>query len=340
MLLANGSSLSFWITLLLAVAATFGYLLGRRQIRQPAASQPDGRGEILRALAVAKELESIAERLRAAMSSHLPAIAKFQRRLERIEGSPSGSWQELCDRADELLKPTIRLGTEISHSYAEILRQMAHLASFAELRSDPLTGINNRRAFDESLQALTAEQLRYPSPLSLAMIDVDCFKQINDTHGHLQGDRVLQELAGDLKASVRECDFLARYGGEEFVVLMPRTELHAACNLAERFRASVAKNMPLTISIGLAEWLPSDTPSSFVSRADTALYAAKDGGRNCVYLHEGETGRIVGIRNVSQEKLPREKVESAAQPVPVLLPLPPAPATPANVGIDVQAAVS
>jgi diguanylate cyclase (GGDEF)-like protein len=332
MLLANTSSLSMWITLLLGVAATLGYLLGRRQVRRPTAGQADGRGEILRALAVAKELESIAERLRAAMSSHLPAVAKFQRRLDRIEGSPSGSWQELCDRADELLKPTLRLGSEISHSYAEILRQMAHLASFAELRADPLTGINNRRAFDESLQAHMAEQSRYPSPLSLAMIDVDCFKQVNDTHGHLQGDRVLQELARNLKTCVRECDFLARYGGEEFVVLMPRTELHAACNLAERMRSSVAASLSITISIGLAEWLPSDTPSSFVARADTALYAAKDGGRNCVYLHEGETGRIVGIRSA-----PQEKVDNAAKIV--AFPLPLVPTVLPVVGIEFQSGV-
>ncbi len=303
MLLAHGSTVTFWITLLLAVAATLGYLLGRRPIRLPDTAQADSRNEIARALAVAHEFESIAERLQAALGSHLPAIARFQRRLDRIEGTPSGSWQELCDRADELLKPTMRLGTEISHSYAEILRQMTHLSSFAELRADPLTGLNNRRAFDESLQALTAEQGRYPTSLSLAMIDVDSFKLINDTHGHLAGDRALKELAASLKASVRECDFLARYGGEEFVVLMPRTELHAACNLAERMRSGVAASPPLTISIGLAQWLPSDTPSTFLSRADTALYAAKDSGKNCVYLHEGETGRIVGIRTIQPKKV-------------------------------------
>ena len=332
MLLAHASSVSYWITLLLGVAATLGYLLGRRQIRLPATSQADSRNEILRALVVAQELESIAQRLRTAMRSHLPAIAKFQRRLDRIEAAPSGSWQELCDRADELLKPTLRLGTEISHSYAEILRQMAHLASFAELRADPLTGINNRRAFDESLLAHTVEQSRYPSPLSLAMIDVDGFKQINDAHGHLQGDRALQELARDLKASVRECDFLARYGGEEFAVLMPRTELPAACNLAERIRTSVAAGMPLTISIGLAEWLPSDTPSTFISRADTALYAAKDGGRNCVFLHEGQTGRIVGIRST-----PLGKVDNPVQTVAIPMPLVPA-AIPV-VGVEFQSGV-
>jgi diguanylate cyclase len=303
MLLALGSPLTYWITLLLAVAATLGYLLGRRPACLTDATVADSRNEIARALAVAQEFESIAERLQTSLGSHLPAIAKFQRRLNHIEASPSGSWQELCDRADELLKPTLRLGTEISHSYAELLRQMTHLASFAELRADPLTGLNNRRAFDGSLQSFVAEQNRYPSPLSLAMIDVDSFKQINDTQGHLQGDHALKELAISLKASMRECDFLARYGGEEFVVLMPRTELHAACNLAERLRSSVAANLPLTVSIGLAQWLPSDTPTTFLARADTALYAAKESGKNCVYLHEGETGRVVGIRIMPPSKV-------------------------------------
>jgi diguanylate cyclase (GGDEF)-like protein len=322
MLLALGSPVTFWITLLLAVAATLGYLLGRRPIRLLNTAQADSRNEIARALAVAQEFESIAERLRTALGSHLPAIAKFQRRLNRIEAAPSGSWQELCDRADELLKPTLRLGTEISHSYAEILRQMTHLASFAELRADPLTGLNNRRAFDESLQAFTVEQSRYPAPLSLAMIDVDGFKQINDTHGHLHGEHALKELAVVLKASVRECDFLARYGGEEFVVLMPHTELHAACNLAERLRSSVAANLPLTISIGLAQWLPSDTPSTFLSRTDTALYTAKDSGKNCVYLHEGKTGRIVGIRTMPQKKVDAgvETVVISLSPIPATTP--------------------
>ena len=294
MLLANSSILSLWITLLLAVAAALGYVLGRRQVRDGASKQPESRGEIMRALTIAQELEAIAGRLCTAFGAHLPAIENFQRELEGVEEAANGSWQELCERADELLKPTLRLNTEISHGYAEILRQMAHLSSFAELRADPLTGINNRRAFDETLSAQLTELGRYPAPLSIAMIDVDCFKQVNDKHGHLQGDRVLQELANGLKSSIRQCDFLARYGGEEFVVLMPRTEIRPACNLAERIRAAVAGNTAMTVSIGLAEWLPGDTASTLVSRADAAMYAAKENGRNRIYRHEGASGRIVG----------------------------------------------
>ena len=84
------------------------------------------------------------------------------------------------------------------------------------------------------------------------MLDIDFFKHINDEHGHLQGDRVLQDLAAVAAADVRDCDILARYGGEEFVILMPHTELPGACNLCERLRAAVAERLPITVSIGLA----------------------------------------------------------------------------------------
>lgn len=288
------------IVLLLAVVGTVAYLAGQRRVRFR--FRFDNRSELSRAIEVAEELESIAGRLRTALAAHRPAISKFHRQLTRYEGPAGGSWHDLCDRADEFLKPTLRLGTEISHAYAEILRQMSHLSSFTELRSDPLTGIHNRRAFDESLEAALAEQARYPAPLSLAIVDVDCFKQVNDDYGHLQGDRVLQDLALVLKTSVRDCDILARFGGEEFVILMPRTELHAAINLAERLRAKVATKMPVTVSVGLAAWLPTDTAASFISRADAALYAAKESGRNCVHLHEGISGRTVGIRTSAERK--------------------------------------
>jgi diguanylate cyclase (GGDEF)-like protein len=300
MILLQAWTFSFSASILLAAMAIVGYLIGRRRARLK--NRFDSRSEISRALEVAEELESIAGRLRNALTAHRPAIARFHRRLNRFESASGVSWPELCDRADELLKPTLRLGTEVSHAYAEILRQMTRLASFAELRSDPLTGINNRRAFDESLDSALVEQARFPAPLTLAILDVDRFKQVNDQHGHLRGDRVLQDLAQVLKSNVRECDVLARFGGEEFVVLMPRTELHAACNLAERLRAKVAAEMPLTVSLGLASWLPADTAIAFVARADAALYAAKESGRNCVHLHEGVSGRTVGTRTTAEKK--------------------------------------
>ncbi|HEV3136861.1 MAG TPA: GGDEF domain-containing protein, partial [Pirellulales bacterium] len=190
--------------------------------------------------------------------------------------------------------------------------QMTHLSTFAELRTDPLTGVSNRRAFDEALNSLLAQKDRYSTPLSLAILDIDFFKQINDKQGHLDGDRVLQDLAQVLRDNIRECDVLARYGGEEFVILMPNTELPAACNLTERIRAAVNGSLSITVSTGVAAANGDEDGSELVARADAALYMAKKAGRNCVYLHEGTSGRMVGIK--SGERQPSAQVEPAAPP--------------------------
>ncbi|MCH8891667.1 MAG: GGDEF domain-containing protein, partial [Myxococcales bacterium] len=161
-------------------------------------------------MAVAQELETITYRLRKNIAFHLPAIVRFNNRFHRWERSTDVSWHELCDQADELLKPALRLSTEISHAYADLLQQMTHLSTFAELRTDPLTGVSNRSAFDDSLDKLLAAHQEGEPPLSVAILDLDRFKKINDEQGYLAGDRVLQNLARLLKASVHEGDVLAR----------------------------------------------------------------------------------------------------------------------------------
>jgi diguanylate cyclase (GGDEF)-like protein len=284
--------------LAIALVAVMAFFVGRRQgWGRPRRKR--GRQDQARALAVAQELDDIAQRLRAALASHEPAVNRFHRKIDRLEQGVDGTLQDVFDRADELLKPTLRLSVEISHAYAEVLRQMSQLASLAELRSDPLTRINNRRAFDESLDNLLREQVRYPATFSLALIDIDQFKRVNDEHGHLHGDRMLQRVVQILKDNVRDCDILARYGGEEFAVLMPRTELHGACNLAERVRADLARQLPITASIGLAASMHGDDAASLIGRADRALYAAKHAGRNRVFLHDSHSEQLVGIRTTS-----------------------------------------
>lgn len=164
----------------------------------------------------------------------------------------------------------------------------------ALLRIDPLTGVANRRGFDEGLGRLAREARRSGLPLSLLMVDVDCFKAYNDAYGHLAGDRCLQRIAAALGQSLyRPQDFLARYGGEEFAILLPETSAEAAMRIAERVRAMV-EAMALehhaspvaehvTLSIGLASAVPADgAEQQLVSAADQALYAAKEAGRNQV----------------------------------------------------------
>jgi diguanylate cyclase (GGDEF)-like protein len=155
-------------------------------------------------------------------------------------------------------------------------------------RKDSLTGLANRRQFDEDLAANVARAHAYGRPLALIMIDLDHFKRINDTYGHPRGDEVLQDIAGIIASQVRDVDVAYRYGGEELCVLMPEATVDDACGLAERLRARVedcfpwASRSPVTLSAGVATLLPDSDGGALVGAADRALYAAKRNGRNRV----------------------------------------------------------
>lgn len=151
---------------------------------------------------------------------------------------------------------------------------------------DALTGLSNRRGFDEALARETAQAHSSEQPLSLVAFDLDHFKRVNDTHGHDLGDGVLIELAGLVQELGRTQDLPARWGGEEFAWLLPGMDARAALQVAERLRGAVAAypfpGGPLTISLGTATLRPGEEGSSLFTRADTALYAAKRAGRNQV----------------------------------------------------------
>lgn len=158
---------------------------------------------------------------------------------------------------------------------------------------DGLTELKNRRAFEEKLLEEWERANRYDSALSLLLIDVDHFKQYNDSFGHLAGDLALKMVAEILKQHGRRNDFSARYGGEEFAVLLPHTGAGAALVAAERIRAAFLATRwperPVTVSIGVATLTPDiESPEQFVNHADQALYFAKNRGRNRV-IHARDT---------------------------------------------------
>ncbi|MDQ2799817.1 MAG: diguanylate cyclase, partial [Armatimonadota bacterium] len=152
---------------------------------------------------------------------------------------------------------------------------------------DGLTGLSNRRAFGQRVALEMGRAVRYGLPLSLLLLDVDHFKEYNDTFGHVAGDEVLKTLSQVLHTQGRETDFFARYGGEEFVIILPHTDSAGALTLAERLRIAIANApwpaRPVTASIGAATLLPNmEAEDDLVSAADRALYAAKAAGRNRV----------------------------------------------------------
>lgn len=277
------------IPVALAVVAALGYFIGLRSKRSGDGSRHRSRRELRRAHAVASELERIAWQVRRSLSRHHTSLSKFKSRVGKLsDGQQEAAWKELCREVEEILKPTLQLASQMASAYDEIRQQSANLMTFTEVRTDSLTGVNNRRGLDDAMAAQFAMMNRYGTHFSIAMIDIDHFKQVNDQEGHLFGDKVLQDLARLLDECVRETDIVARYGGEEFVIVMPQTELFGACVFAERFRCQVAQNMDITVSIGVASATDGDTQQSLLERADSALYSAKTSERNCVWRHDGE----------------------------------------------------
>lgn len=159
---------------------------------------------------------------------------------------------------------------------------------------DGLMGIYNHRHFKQRLEIEVARAARYKVPLSLVMIDIDNFKQVNDTYGHAFGDLVLKRLATWVKESARRTDMVARYGGEEIAVMLPHTGLAGAQEFAERLRLKVANEwvrdtdeeimLRVTISLGVAQYERGLNMMDFIKRADAALYQSKHGGRNRVTI--------------------------------------------------------
>jgi len=287
-------NISIPIPFVLAVVATLGYLFGRRGRSGGEDPLHRSRRELRRAHAVATELERIAWQVRRSLARHHGSLSKFKNRVGKLnERQQEAAWKELCRDVEEILKPTLQLASQMASAYDEIRQQSANLMTFTEVRTDSLTGVNNRRGLDDALASQFAMMNRYKTLFSIAMIDIDHFKQINDREGHLYGDKMLQDLAKLVDESVRETDIVARYGGEEFVIVMPQTELLGACIFAERLRDQIAQGMDLTVSVGVAAASDGDTQQSLLARADSALYSAKTSGRNCTWRHDGDKTEAV-----------------------------------------------
>ncbi|QHT58797.1 diguanylate cyclase [Paenibacillus lycopersici] len=192
-------------------------------------------------------------------------------------------------RLEELYRATNEANKRLEQLHAEYERKQQELMLVNErleamASTDPLTGLRNRRHFQESLLANLASFRASGEPFSLLIFDIDHFKHINDTYGHPAGDRMLVNLAGLLQSLSRAGDIVARFGGEEFVAILPATGREETMLRAEAYRAAAAdaawEAQRITISIGAATASAADTEETILHRADLALYASKHGGRN------------------------------------------------------------
>ena len=179
----------------------------------------------------------------------------------------------------------------------DINLQQALESARREALIDPLTGVYNRRGFEIQASKMLADDSLPSKGLSLLMVDIDNFKNINDSYGHVFGDRVISTMANTLKSKVKGQDSVARMGGEEFVILLPETTLPGATALAEQIRARIEQGKirrpnsqeqvgSITVSIGVAAYQGGETLEEWLDRADQALYLSKQSGRNKVSVHQ------------------------------------------------------
>lgn len=176
----------------------------------------------------------------------------------------------------------VQAALEVKRLHDDLRRQNRELERVS--RTDPLTGIHNRRYVEEELARLASAARRHHTPLAALLVDIDHFKQVNDVHGHADGDAALRRVAEGLRRSVRAEDVVARWGGDELLVLLPNTDLEAAVAMAERLRVATEAEggeAPVTVSIGCAASFEPEG-MTLVPAADAAMYRAKAEGRNRV----------------------------------------------------------
>jgi diguanylate cyclase len=220
--------------------------------------------------------------LRERVNSSLETIAQCFSEFRDREGSRLTAYR---DRAEKMRQRIEQLETERSTLQRSLEREH-ELA-----QTDTMIGMPNRLAYEKRIEAAFESWQTTTHPLSIAAIDIDHFKSINDTYGHTAGDAVLRIIGQALVKHVRPCDFVARYGGEEFIVLFDGADEAESMQVCERLRGKIqhlafhASRQPVRVTayIGLAQFQPGDTPQTVFDRADLALYTAKNGGRNrCV----------------------------------------------------------
>ncbi|HEX2475655.1 MAG TPA: GGDEF domain-containing protein, partial [Lacipirellulaceae bacterium] len=283
--------------LLGAFQMTAGIALGMWLRRTKSTTPPSGRHEMIHASEIAKRLRSLADDMSSSVGEHRARLDNASQLLASNEGRSGPALAELVVGViDEIVRANHHMQSKLETAESRLQEQANEIETYiSRSLTDPLTGLPNRREFDNRMEERMAAWKRRQEIFSLLIVDVDHFKKLNDQHGHLAGDQMLAAMGKALRSAIRREDAVARYGGEEFAMLLPHTSLEQGVQVAQNVRDAVARisvdhngqQLTVTASAGLATIQTDEHAELLIHRADAALYAAKGAGRNCAFLHDG-----------------------------------------------------
>ena len=291
--------------LLLLVGMALGRRFSRR--RDKNADEPIGQSERERMLQLLQELGDWTSEYSGNVSDYQTKLGKLSEEV-RSAPNPAQAENRVVVLLQQIMQSNEQLQTRLDAAEHQLEKQTQQIQCYlTEARTDGLTGLYNRRAFDQRLEELFVNYRNGGRSFVLALIDIDHFKNINDTYGHQAGDHVLQQLAAILRTQLDRSIIVARFGGEEFAVIMDGPLRMAAEKMNEvrkligkqRMKAGESE-VEVAISAGLSEPRDDIVVSPILRRADESLYAAKNMGRNRVYYHDRRGPTLVAAPEVAR----------------------------------------
>ena len=245
-----------------------------------------------------EQVRALTESVASDVSQHNQRVNQFSEELEAAEENSEQAQAAIAEAVQQMLAANERIASRLEEAEQKIRTQAEEIrVQQSEARTDALTNLANRRAFDDAV-AVAADRFHASgTPFSLILLDVDHFKAFNDIHGHQAGDEVLRRVSQTLKEVVKKADSPCRYGGEEFAVVMPGTNVAQGRVAAERIRKAIGamvidfegERLRVTASVGVAEIQEGEQTGPFIRRVDDAVYAAKKAGRNNSHWNDGAT---------------------------------------------------
>jgi len=302
-----------WVLPSVVMGGVAGFLLGKNH--RPEKDAEDVQQQKRATLKALRTILKSAQRLTEDMGSHQHELEEVERHVQELDlGTEFAEvQQEFIGQITTVVESNRRLSDDLTCTRFRLQQQEVELdRTRAEARTDELSGVANRKAFDETLEYLMASFKREQRPFAMVLCDVDHFKWINDTHGHAAGDEVVTRVGKILSDCVRAGDFVSRYGGDEFALFFTDDAVKVAPQIADRIRTIVEQRnwelgddrqqAAVTFSMGLTVVREGDTIQSFFDRADRALYQSKRSGRNQLHC---------ATQNEQVEKFPGSLTQSA-----------------------------